>query len=837
MDNTTRLKELSQIILLTFIICFATAGKSIGQSFNYNCFNFNVIGETATACVSGYNSDCDDIPIDLVIPEFAIDEWGNSYEVVAICDYAFYYTEIVSVLIPETVTVIGESAFSGCMSLTSLTIPESVESIGAMAFSDCIGITGTLIIPESVTQIGDLAFSNCIGITGVEFGSSVLEINAGSFSGCSGLEGEIIFPNSLSTIGAYAFSSCSGLTSIVIPNSVTSIGSEAFSYCSSVETVFFDANIVFEEVPDFGLVVPYEPFSNCSGVLTVGSSVRIIPKNFFQNCGFSGITIENGLTQIQEYAFYNSSNLSGDLVFPTSLTTIQESAFENCSAFNGQLVLPNSITTLGKCAFKNCTGFTGIEYNISSGSNYNYSGENPFYHCRGALIVGNSVIRIPNYMFCDSYINSAVINAINIGDYAFADCFAMHELTLGENISTFGKGAFNYCSGLETVHFLCNNCSCNSQEGPFNYYCRGTIDIGENVVAIPDFMFYSSYANPEGYGFYGILTIPNSVQSIGNYAFYGNKFTGALIIPDEVTSIGTAAFNGCYGLESITIGESVTTIGNTAFYYCRAITEIIIPNGVTSIGDGAFMLCEGLESITIGASVSSIERRAFDGCHNIKSIQVLAVNPPSIDATTYNNTSLNNAIVQVPCGSLEAYLENDEWNGFNHLRDNCSPNPHHANHLPNGWGWWTPPVPTSLLQLGEALGENEILIISKNGDQTSYENGQWNGTLDTIIPGLMYKVYVNTGFTLTLIGPLASNVNLTIQQGTNWFGYTGSYKTAIIEAISINALPGDKIISQNGGFAIYNGTNWQGTLTQLQPGCGYVYVSTDTEAKTLSIED
>lgn len=727
--------------------------------------------------------------MDLVIPEFANDEWGNSYEVVAICDYAFYFTEIESVLIPETVTGIGESAFSGCTSLTSLTIPESVESIGAMAFSDCIGITGTLIIPESVTQIGDNAFYNCTGITGIEFGNSVSQIEAGAFSGCIGLEGEIIFPNSLNFIGASAFSNCSGLSSIVIPNSVTSIGSEAFSYCTGVETVYFDANIVYEEVPDVGLVVPYETFSNCSGVLTVGSSVRIIPKNFFQNCGFSGITIENGLTQIEKYAFYNSYNLSGSLVFPNSLTTIQESAFENCSAFNGQLVLPNSITTVGKCAFKNCTGFTEIEYNISSGSNYNYSGENPFYHCGGALIVGNGVVRVPNYMFCDSYISSAVINAINIGDHAFADCFSMDELTLGESVRTIGKGAFNFCTGLSTIHYLCNNCSCDSGESPFYYYCKGSIDIGNNVESIPNYMFYN---NPTtGIGFQGNLVIPESVHSIGNYAFANNSFTGSLAIPNAVTTIGNRAFLNCSGFESLTLGESVTAIGSSAFIGCNSLTIIVVLTEV----------------------------------------------PPMLEANSFGETTLSNAIVIVPCGSLEEYQSNNEWNNFAHIQDNCSPAPIHSQdiQLSQGWNWWAPNVALSLPQLESILENKGLSINSQNAGTATFINGTWSGTLDTIVAGHMYRIEISAPCDATLSGLMVTSVTINIQPGPNWFGFIGTEEKSISEAISIEGTLNDKIVSQSGGFAIYDGTTWQGTLTTLQPGHGYVYDSNSSDIKTLTI--
>ena len=134
--------------------------------------------------------------------------------------------EITDLVIPNSVTSIGERAFSDCFGLTSVTIPNSVTSIGNYAFDRCSGLT-SVTIGNSVTSIGLRAFQWCSSLTSVTIPNSVTSIAIGAFYGCSGLT-SVTIPNSVTSIGNYAFHSCSGLTSVTIPNSVTSIGNGAF---------------------------------------------------------------------------------------------------------------------------------------------------------------------------------------------------------------------------------------------------------------------------------------------------------------------------------------------------------------------------------------------------------------------------------------------------------------------------------------------------------------------------------------------------------------------------------------------------------------------------------
>ena len=116
--------------------------------------------------------------------------------------------------------------------------------------------------------------------------------------------------------------------------------------------------------------------------------------------------------------------------------------------------------------------------------------------------------------------------------------------------------------------------------------------------------------------------IPNSVTSIGDYAFYGCSGLTSITIPNDVTTIGNSAFSDCSGLTSVTIGNSVTSIGWGAFYGCSRLKSVTIGNSVTSIGSYAFSDCSGLTSVTIPNGVTSIGDHAFDGCSGLTSVTI-----------------------------------------------------------------------------------------------------------------------------------------------------------------------------------------------------------------------
>lgn len=246
-----------------------------------------------------------------------------------------------------------------------LVIPETVEfegvtytvnEIGYMAFDHCLYLTGDLVIPETVTRIGNWAFSAC-GIPGtLTLPSSLTEI--GKYVFCTNrLTGQLVLPNSLQVIGAGAFEASEGFTGdLVIPESVTLICEDAFRLCSC-----FDGHLIIGgAVKSIGEGAFYQ-CSGFQGDLVIPESVEEIGQYAFFKCyGFDGsLKLPTHLTAIEDMTFGWCSGLTGSLVLPEDVTRIGWQAFASCG-FTGDLVIPNSVVRIHEAAFATCTGFSDL---------------------------------------------------------------------------------------------------------------------------------------------------------------------------------------------------------------------------------------------------------------------------------------------------------------------------------------------------------------------------------------------------------------------------------------------------------------------------------------------
>ena len=250
---------------------------------------------------------------------------------------SFRNQNIKSYVIPSSVTSIGDSAFSGCRSLSEIVIPSSVTSIGDSAFSSCSSLS-EIVIPSSVTSIGDWAFFCCDSLSEIVIPSSVTSIGDCVFSSCRSLS-EIVIPSSVTSIGDSAFSGCRSLSEIVIPSSVTIIGDSAFSGCRSLSEI----------------VIP-------SSVTSIGDSA-------FSGCrSLSEIVIPSSVTIIGDSAFSGCRSLS-EIVIPSSVTSIGDHAFSCCDSLS-EIVIPSSVTSIGDWAFFNCKIPDNLEQELISRFGY-----------------------------------------------------------------------------------------------------------------------------------------------------------------------------------------------------------------------------------------------------------------------------------------------------------------------------------------------------------------------------------------------------------------------------------------------------------------------------------
>ena len=325
-----------------------------------------------------------------------------------------------------------------------------------------------------------------------------------------------------------------------------------------------------------------------TGTLTISGSESMTDYNYFAStpapwyddrANILTVVIDDGVTSIGSYAFYDCSNLTS-VTIPNSVTKIGNSAFEGSSITS--IEIPNGITNIDSWTFRNCSSLASIT--------------------------------IPN-------------TVTNIGEFAFADCSSLPSITIPNSVTTIEDWAFQGCSSLSSIIVDGDNPVYDSREG-----CNAIISTDDNELIagctgswIPNSVTsIGDHAFSQCIGL-NYIFIPNSVTSIGETAFYGCIDLGTITIPNSVTSIGAQAFKNCSNLTSITLGNNVTCIGYQAFDSCTGLTSITIPNSITSIGGSmAFSNCTSLTSITIPNNMTFIEGGAFYGCSNLTKVTVYA---------------------------------------------------------------------------------------------------------------------------------------------------------------------------------------------------------------------
>ena len=352
--------------------------------------------------------------------------------------------------------------------------------------------------------------------------------------------------------------------------------------------------------------------------MTLGSSVASVGFCAFQNC--------SGLTSI---------------TLPNSVTSIGDYAFYDCSGLTS-VVFPNSVISIGNNAFCYCSGLTSVVIpNLVTSI-----GESAFYGCSGltSIMLGSSVA--------------------SIGDYAFYYCNGLTSVTIPESVISIGDKAFSNSSGLTMINVENGNNHYKSIDGVlFDFEATTLIQypMGNSRVA---------------------YIIPNSVISIGNYAFWGCNGLTSVTIPESVISIGDKAFSNSFRLTTINVengNNHYKSIDGVLFDFeattliqypmGNSRTTYIIPESVISIEDDAFLSSYRLTSVTIPESVTSIGEQAFSGCFGLQKVINYAKEPQQILSNVFENVGLSDVQLFVPSLSVDKYRTAEVWRDFGAIKD------------------------------------------------------------------------------------------------------------------------------------------------------------------------
>ena len=479
------------------------------------------------------------------------DEDG-AYDYVKIsgCDESATAVEIPAEIDDLPVTKIGDSAFSGCTSLSGIEIPNSVTSIGDDAFSGCTSLS-SINIPDSVTEIEFGTFSGCEKLAAINVSSG--NNNYASIDGvlfnkdktklkqypAGRSETTYTIPDSVTYIESGAFSGCTSLSSIEIPDSVTYIETWVFDGCTSLSSI---------NIPDSVTYIGDSAFEGCEKLAAINVSSE--NNNY---ASIDGVLFNKDKTELKQYPIGRSETYT----IPDSVTYIGDSAFDGCTNLSS-VEIPDSVTRIGDYAFYECTSLSSINIPDSVTA----IGESAFHETQlmenqdGIKYVGKWVVGV------DLDITLAITSEIREGTKGIADSAFSYRredisnINLPEGLMYIGDDAFYGCENLTNISIP-----------------DSVMNIGENA-------FYETQ----------LMENQDGINYVGKWAVgYDEDITSAEIREGTI-GIANCAFV-ISDISGITIPEGLMYIGNSAFDGCDNIYNngtIEIPASVVRIGDGAF---------------------------------------------------------------------------------------------------------------------------------------------------------------------------------------------------------------------------------------------------------
>ena len=614
--------------------------------------------------------------------------WGSGW--------SDYRDDITAVIIESGVTSIGRSAFYECVDLTSVEIPATVTEIGSSAFRGCNSLK-TIDIPEGVTEIGNRTFSNCSSLTSVSIPDGVTTLAESLFQGCNSLA-SVMIPDSVTEIGVDAFASCKSLIEIDIPEGVTEIGAWAFSGCTGLTDIDLPAGVT---------VISDGEFNNCSSLafVMIPDGVTQIGESAFSSCGsLTTITIPSSVTAVADEAFWRCYSLES-VTFLGDAPEIGDGVFNGVDTTPGRFCIYYTGSGAGWTAptwngypsacidppgeysqlddeDRNAQGilFTLNEESMTATVGTNTDDENNAGYTGasgGTVIVPDSVIK-----------GGKTYRVVGINQNAFSGNRFLREIELGASVSSIDPNAFADCPLF--VAFSVG-------EGNQNYSALDGVLFDE--------IQYYLYVYPAGKT-QTAYTVPDTVRTIGQYAFRGAETLQSVVVPDQVTRIGAGAFSGCTGIREITlpfIGGSrddnrpfshiwefsyrdtpvletvvITDEGlkgddfsGSRYDYVSTLRSITLPTCGTEIPDRSFEGSSALEELifqdvgtvmddgvlTIPSQVTAIGEGAFSQCEGIRQVTL----PASVTELGYEAFSLCTGIESFSVAEDNPNYSSDKW--------------------------------------------------------------------------------------------------------------------------------------------------------------------------------
>lgn len=402
-------------------------------------------------------------------------------------------------IIPSTVTSIGESAFSRCEALFSVSIPHSVTSIGDSAFENCHNLSA-VTVPNSVTTLGEGVFSNCSSLQKVTLPDHLSHLPQNFFMDCSSLP-TVTLPSALVSIGKRAFYGCGSLSTIELPEDVTVLEEKAFFSCSSLSSfqcspslttihskVFQQCNSLLEvylpqtitqRSPDAFpprtvlrlekryKSTPRSAFDIEEGELMgmvdntlthveIPKDVTIIGQSVFKEMGsLESVSIPDSVTLIDVAAFQDCWNLQS-VVIPDSVTQLEQNAFRRCTSLR-KVTLSSSLTEIAPFSFAQCTGewFKGV----TIPSSVTTIGEFAFSQCYylDRIDLPDSVEEVAPHAFecCSMAVYLGLSSGLTtLESFSFASMLSLHSVTVPASVRTIRQNAFSDCKQLKSVILL-----------------------------------------------------------------------------------------------------------------------------------------------------------------------------------------------------------------------------------------------------------------------------------------------------------------------------------------------------------------------------------------------